>query len=162
MMTAWRLVRTRYARSAFDGEGARLYGGRWNSEGTGVVYLAQAISLALLEILVHLEGEGLLGTYSVFKVEFDERLVQHVPPRSLPPQWKSFPPPPATQNIGDAWVQAGRSPVLRVPSVIVDRESNFLLNPRHPAFKRIAIGPEEKLRIDKRLFKTFASIPRAN
>jgi RES domain-containing protein len=161
-VTAWRVVNTRYARTAFDGEGARLYGGRWNSEGHPVIYLAEAVSLALLELLVHLEGQALLTSYALFSVSWDTRLMEEVPLEHLPAQWKNFPPSSVTQTIGDRWLRKGTSPVLRVPSVIVERESNFLLNPHHPLFKRITIGPEEKLRIDRRISKAFAPPVRAN
>jgi RES domain-containing protein len=162
IVTGWRVVSSRFASSAFDGEGARRYGGRWNSEGIPVVYLAEAVSLALLEVLVHLEGQALLGTYAVYRVTWDAHLMREVNSADLPPQWKSYPPLPLTQKIGDTWFREGASPVLRVPSVVVDRESNFLLNPHHPQFKRITIGPQEKLKIDRRLARAFVPPVRAN
>lgn len=160
--TAWRLVATRLAKSAFDGEGARRYGGRWNSVGTPVVYLSEAVSLSLLEIIVHSGTAGLHSTYALFKVQFDDGLVDRVAPGRLSPQWRSFPPHPSSQFIGDQWTKENRSPVLQVPSVIVDRESNFLLNPSHPHFAKIHIGSEEQLKIDRRLMLQFAEHAREN
>jgi len=162
MATAWRLVSPRLARSAFDGEGARRFGGRWNSVGTSVVYLSDAVSLSLLEIMVHTGTSGLHTTYALFKVQFDDSLVERILPKGLSPLWRSFPPHSASQSIGDQWVVASRSPVLQVPSVIVDRESNFLLNPLHPQFSKIVIGAEERLRVDRRLLREFGERKRGN
>ncbi len=162
MITAWRLVSPRLARNAFDGEGARRFGGRWNSVGTRVVYLSQTVSLSLLETIVHTGTSGFHTTYALFKVQFDENLIERIFPKALSPLWKSFPPHSASQSIGDQWVAEGRSPVLQVPSVIVDRESNFLLNPLHPHFSRIVIGVEERLHIDRRLLREFAEGKRGN
>ncbi len=161
-LKAWRIVSPRVSRNAFDGEGARRYGGRWNSPGTSVVYLSEAISLALLEILVHLQGAGLLGVYVLHKVEFDDALVEQFPVKRLPPRWKSFPPDHASQSIGDQWVRDASSPILKVPSVIVERESNYLLNPHHPHFSRVTVGPEDRLRIDRRLLAQISETPKGN
>ena len=72
-MTAWRIVKQKYpAAQAFAGEGARLYGGRWNSRGVSVVYAAGSQSLAVLEMLVHLDAADLLQSYVLFAVKIDE------------------------------------------------------------------------------------------
>ncbi|MDX6710688.1 MAG: hypothetical protein QOH96_1704, partial [Blastocatellia bacterium] len=76
MPTAWRIVKTRLAAQAFDGEGARLYGGRWNSVGVRMVYTAGSLSLAVLEIFVHIENTDILPTYSVCAVHFDSVVVK--------------------------------------------------------------------------------------
>lgn len=162
MGIAWRLITPQFARTAFDGEGARKFGGRWNGVGTRVVYLSESVSLSLLEIIAHAGTSGLRGTYALFKIQFDDLLVERLSSKRLPPLWRSFPPHHASQSIGDQWVLENRSPVLRVPSVIVERESNFLLNPNHPQFSKVAIGPEERLHIDRRLLRQFSDLPRSN
>ncbi len=150
---AWRIVKARHAASAFSGEGARVAGGRWNSPGVPVVYVAGSASLAMLEMLVHLQAEELLSSYVLFEVTFDDSLVTPVDPASLPRTWRTSPPPLTVQRIGDAWVQDAGSAVLRVPSVVVPSEHNYLLNPSHPDFGRIVIGPRHRLVWDHRLMK---------
>lgn len=151
MATAWRLVKTKYAGAAFDGEGARLYGGRWNSPGTRVVYLAGSVSLAILEVLVHTEDVSLLSAYSICDVTYDPKLALDVKPDLLPTNWAAVPPVPETQAIGDDWVASESSVLLRVPSVVAPGEFNLLANPAHPKFSELAIGILEPFRFDDRL-----------
>jgi RES domain-containing protein len=148
--SAWRLTKTRYLAKAWDGEGARLSGGRWNSVGTPVVYTSATLSLALVEILVHLPS-GLLPSYSAIPIEFADSLVIAVDPEALPANWTVHPPPPETQAMGDRWVAAGKSALLRVPSVVVPDEFNYVVNPSHPAFSRIEIGSPRSFPFDPRL-----------
>ena len=152
MPTAWRIVKTRYASSAFDGEGARVYGGRWNSPGTAIVYTSHSRSLAVLEVLVHLNRTGVvLASYSLCAAFFGEDLVGRLDPSRMPEGWRAYPAPPDLRAIGDAWVQGRTSPVLEVPSAIVEGESNYLLNPAHPEFSSVAVGDPEPLEFDPRL-----------
>lgn len=148
---AYRIVKDRLAKDAFTGEGARLYGGRWNSPGRPVVYTASSASLAMLEMLVHLEARDLLRKYVLMEVEFHDSLVTAVNPQSLPGDWRSSPPAPEVQQFGDDWAASNNSAVLRVPSVIVPRESNYLLNPRHPQYGEITIGKKQPIEFDPRL-----------
>lgn len=138
MPTVWRLVKTRFAASAFDGEGARLYGARWNGPGVKVAYASETISLAMLEVVVHLKSGEILPAYSRISADIPDELVKRLSRRKLPLNWKDYPAPAATAAIGDAWVAAGSSVVLMVPSVLIETEHNFLLNPDHPDFTRIA------------------------
>lgn len=149
-LQAWRIVRVRHAATAFDGEGAWRYGGRWNSRGTRIVYTSATLSLAALEILVHL-NPPVPFEYRAIPVEFDARLVQKVDPGALPAGWAEHPPSVASQQIGDAWAREGRSAVLEVPSVIVPGESNFLIHPTHPDFPRIRLGTAIPFALDRRL-----------
>jgi RES domain-containing protein len=153
MATAWRIVKTRRARSAFDGEGARLHGGRWNSPGTPMVYTAESISLAVLELLVHLQASPLLAAYSVISATFDDALVEALPRRALPSGWTQHPAPVRLQELGDRWAAERRSAVLRVPSAVVPAESNFLLNPKHPDFAKVRLGAPARFDFDRRLGK---------
>lgn len=152
IVSAWRIVKARHAAAAFTGAGAKLSGGRWNSPGVPMIYAAGSASLAMLEMLVHLQSQELLNRYVLFEVSFDERHVQTLATKSLPKAWKKSPPTKAVQQIGDEWASALASPVLKVPSVILPTESNYLLNPAHPHFAKIAIGPKRNLRFDPRLF----------
>lgn len=152
MTAGWRLVKTRFLASAWDGEGARAVGGRWNSVGVPVVYVSSTLSLALVEVLVHLPA-GLLGAYAAVPVSFDDTHVAALADADLPADWRDVPPPPTTQAIGDRFVAEGRSLALRVPSVVVPSESNYLLNPAHPAFAALAIGAPVAFPFDPRLVK---------
>ena len=150
MPHAWRLTKTRYLAAAWDGEGARRAGGRWNSVGTRAVYASATLSLALAETLVHLPG-GVLPAYTAIPVRFDDALLSALDEKDLPSDWTKHPPPASTQAIGDAWVASARSAVLRVPSVVVPVEFNYLFNPAHPDFPRVAIGKPMAFPFDPRL-----------
>lgn len=151
MATGWRIVKTRHANSAFDGEGARLYGGRWNSPGTRMVYTTSSVSLAALEILVHLDQANLLSSYSLIAGRFDDNLVQRLERRKLPEGWRAHPAPSELQRIGDEWVESRRSAVLEVPSVIVEDEIICLMNPVHPDFPSMSVGEPRPFYFDQRL-----------
>lgn len=150
MLVAWRLVRDRHAATAFTGEGAARTGGRWNSRGVAMVYTSQSQSLAALETLVHL-APHLSLRYKVFRVEFDEALLERLPAGAVPADWREEPPPGSTKAVGDRWVREARSAVLGVPSVLIPDEWNFLLNPAHPDFRRIRIGAPADFAFDPRL-----------
>jgi RES domain-containing protein len=152
-ITSWRITKARHAAAAFTGAGAKTFGGRWNSPGTALIYTAGSRSLALLEMLVHLEVQDLLRRYVIFPVTFDDALLSAVDPAGLPKTWRRSPAPASLQAIGDMWAAAGTSAVLRVPSAIVPGEANFLLNPAHRDFARIALGPRQTIAFDPRLIK---------
>jgi RES domain-containing protein len=153
-VTAWRIVKGRHAPTAFDGEGARLEGGRWNSPGTPVVYTSQSAALAALELLVHLGRASTLRTYVMIPCTFDEALVVRLDSRRLPGNWRSYPAPPELQVIGDEWVREGDSAVLQVPSAVIATDSNYLLNPRHRDFKDIRVLSPQTFEFDPRLLKS--------
>ena len=151
IVTAWRIAKQRHAKTAFSGEGARLFGGRWNSLGTAVIYTAQSQSLAALEMLVHLESSNLLPNYILIEVGIDDTLIVSIDLSQLPKNWRADPPPAKVRAIGDAWVAGRTSAVLRVPSALVPDEHNFLLNPRHEDFAQLRIGKPVPFRFDPRL-----------
>ncbi|MBI5722977.1 MAG: RES family NAD+ phosphorylase [Planctomycetes bacterium] len=147
----WRIVKAKHAGTAFSGAGARLAGGRWNSQGISMIYTSGSRSLAMLEMLVHISSEDILKHYVFFELTFDETLVREVPISDLPRNWWRSPPIPAARRIGDLWIANLDRPILRIPSAVVRTEWNYLINPNHPDFDRIQIGPMEKIRLDKRL-----------
>lgn len=151
MPTTWRIVKSKYAAAAFDGEGARLHGGRWNNPGTRIVYTAQSKSLVILEILVHLREIQVLPYYSLLAARFEEDLVERLEHSQLPDNWRELPAPTELRQIGDAWVEGEASAVLEVPSAIVIGESNYLINPVHPDFTSITIEDPELFELDPRL-----------
>lgn len=150
MPVAWRIVKKRHKQHALSGEGARRFGGRWNSPDQGIIYCAEALSGALLEILVH-SNRQLLSHYVVFRLEFPKRVISQIKIDELPKQWRSSPPPPGLSEIGDRWYLNQSSAVLRVPSAIVPLESNYLLNPDHPDFRLVEIEGPIDYQADDRL-----------
>lgn len=151
----WRIVQKRYAERALDGEGACRFDGRWNLSGTRMVYTAESLSLATLEILVNLDAPDTLDQYISLPLEFDEGLCKAVDFGALPEDWAADPAPLATQRLGSAWAAAGESAALVVPSAVVHNEHNFLLNPKHPDFARIRPGRAADFRLDPRLVRGF-------
>lgn len=153
MIAAWRLVKAKRKATAFNGEGARLAGGRWNHRGTSVVYVSGSLALAALEAFVHLQRAAAAIAHVSFRVEIPDDAVAELEPTALPTDWRAEPPPDATKQIGTDWAAAGTSAVLRVPSAIVPREHNFVLNPGHPDFRRLVISPPEPFSFDPRMWK---------
>ena len=153
MVEAWRITKARFARTAFTGEGARLYGGRWTSAGRRAVYVSATASLATLEIAVHLGSTAALDSYVMFPVVIPDGLIITLDAKRLPRDWRKYPAPAALQRLGDEWLEAGDSPVLKVPSAVVPAESNYLLNVGHPKFKRIIIGKATAHSLDPRLVR---------
>jgi RES domain-containing protein len=148
----YRLVKRKWLQTAFDGEGARLYGGRWNSKGKACVYLASAESLAMLEVMVHLDDYRLLTHYALLEVAIPENALMRLPADSLPEDWMEEPAPSSTAEIGDSWLESQSSLALVVPSVVVPRETNYLINPNHPDFQALADSAREvSFTPDKRL-----------
>lgn len=147
---AYRLVKEDHIHSAFDGEGARRYGGRWNSKGLPVVYTSESLALCSLEIFVHLPSYELLGGYVYIQVTFDSDLVLTA---QLQAGWNARPVSKISKAIGDQWIEERQSPILKVPSVIIPDGSNYLLNVNHPEFYTIKIGEPVPLDFDPRLKK---------
>lgn len=130
-----------------------MYGGRWNSVGTRMVYTASSIALATLELLVNLESEALLDKYYLNSVELDEQLIIGLDAAQLPDDWRAEPPSIRTKEIGDRWVADGASVALAVPSAVIPDEDNILLNPDHPDFAKVAVGPPSDYFFDRRIGK---------
>lgn len=150
-VSAWRIVKRKFAKLAFSGDGARRFGGRWNSPGVSMVYTAQSQALAALEILVNVESAELLKHYVVIEVVITPSLITKIEIPVLPRNWRADPPPKTIRAIGDNWIAQGNSAVLEVPSSVVPAESNFLLNPRHSDFHKLRISKPIAFRFDRRL-----------
>jgi RES domain-containing protein len=154
VIVAWRLVKQRHQAAAFDGEGARRFGGRWNQPGTRVVYVSDSLALAALETFVHLGRAAMQIAHVAFKVEVPDDLpITTVTVNELPPGWRDEPPSDATKEFGSKWVARAETAVLRVPSVIVPRENNFVLNPDHGDFTRLRISDAELFHFGPRMWK---------
>jgi RES domain-containing protein len=151
MASAWRIVRSSRADTAFSGEGAWRNGGRWSSVGVRVVYVGEHQSTAALEIFIHTAPFPLSEKYKAFRLEWPDSLTEVLPIKKWPVNWRISPPPAETMEIGDRWVEEERSAVLAVPSAISPDDRNFLLNPQHPDFKRIRIARSVDYEFDPRL-----------
>lgn len=149
MPSGWRIDKP--GRDAFSGEGARRFGGRWNSPGVAAVYLSEHQSLAALEIFVHLRPLVPQGKFLAYFVEWEEAQMEVLPAKKLPGDWRTSPAGPSTMQLGDDWVREARSAVLAVPSAILPAESNFLLNPTHPHFRQLRRHRAVEFTFDERL-----------
>lgn len=148
-MRVWRICRE--AHTALDGEGARLYGGRWNSEGVAVVYASASLALAALEYLVHVDIRDVPSDLVAVAIDVpDDAEVESVAVDDLPSAWER-PEAPDCIALGDAWAARGDTLVLEVPSVLVPEESNILLNPSHPEAPELRVVGTRPFAFDPRL-----------
>ncbi|MFP4069100.1 MAG: RES family NAD+ phosphorylase [Verrucomicrobiota bacterium] len=149
----WRLVKQARADSAFDGEGAFRFGGRWNSRGRRMVYCSGTLSLAVLEVLVHLDPAAGLPELCALSIEIPREHLAYASSATGGRQTLDFPHTLGeTRAEGDRWLEAGQRAAMAVPSAIVPNEHNYLLNPRHPAFAGFAIGESLPFTLDRRFF----------
>jgi len=154
VITIWRIDKKRHSASSFSGEGAALYGGRWNPQGVRVVYASQTLALAALEKFVHLEGVAGGINFVSFKIDVPESVkIKHVELSQLPKNWRSVPAPASTREIGLNWTQKNESAILRVPSTIITSEYDYLINPLHADFKSLKISKPAPFSFDPRLWK---------
>lgn len=150
MLIVWRLVTARFAKTAFTGEGARLYGGRWNRKGVALVYTSASQSLAMLEMLV--QDEPLRAQYVVIDVRIPKAvIIDRIKVEDLPADWRDVAAREKLQLLGTQWAARQSAAVLAVPSAVVPSEFNYLLNPLHPDFRKIRIGRPQKIMTDPRL-----------
>ena len=151
MLTTWRITKAEFADQIFSGEGARAYGGRWNSPGYWVAYTSATASLAILELLVNADELERVGELALASCTFDESSVSHLEIDDLPPNWRDPRPPEGLRDFGDEWIHSERSAVLSVPSVIIEHERNYLLNPAHDDFRKVKLSSPTPFRLDLRL-----------
>ena len=154
MITAWRLDKAKHAKVAFTGEGARRVSGRWHHAGIPVVYLSESLALSVLEKLVHMGFDASHIKFVYFKIEIPDSVsVEKLKASALPDDWTAEPPQDSTKDIGSHWARETRTAVLRVPSVLVPRSWNYLLNPAHRDFKKIRISDPIPFVFDARMWK---------
>ena len=150
-MRAYRIVKKRHMLTAFSGDGARAYGGRWNFQGIPMVYAAHTRALAALESLAHFGGAERRLEFVTFELEIPDKLAIRVELAGLPRDWRNPEPSPSTQALGSEWHRSGRSAALVVPSVHVPQEYCVLLNPEHPDTDKIMVAFPEPFTFDPRL-----------
>jgi len=153
-MIVFRLSKQKYCYD-LSGRGAYLAGGRWNSKGVAIVYTGESRALCLTEVAVHIPYGTIPNDYFLVTLEIPEDSIEEITPGKLPKDWSSIPPPASTKKIGDEFVNAGRSLVLKVPSATVPGDFNFLINPLHKNITQVKITEDPiPFPFDPRLFKT--------
>lgn len=151
-LRVYRISRAMHATEAFSGEGARLFGGRWNSRGVPAVYTSTSLSLAAIEYFVHLEPQFAPDDLVWIAAVLPEgEPASAINPADLPSDWRAN--ESATRDLGDRWAREQRSFALRVPSVPIPTEWNVLINPLHPRRSELAIEPPKPFLYDARMFR---------
>jgi RES domain-containing protein len=156
--TVWRIATDTPSYQADDlsGAGAKATGGRWNEAGIPIVYTSETRALACLETIIHLNAGGLpLNRYLVEVTIPDDVWVsaRAEAASGLPVGWEAEPAGQVSIQLGTSWVRSGSSALLVVPSVIVQEESNILINPAHADSARITAVKRRRWLYDPRLTK---------
>lgn len=149
-MIVYRVGKTKHAKD-LSGEGARLFGGRWNHQLVPCLYTSATRALAILEYSVNVHLEEMPNLLSITSLEIPDKLIKELKASVLPADWKTIPAPSSTKNIGTNFLKEQASPILRVPSVIIEEEFNFLLNPLHRECSRFKIVDIKLINYDERI-----------
>ena len=151
-MQVWRIFPARFRDSAFTGVGGLYAARRWNQLGIPMVYTATSRALAALEFFVNLEPNDAPPDLLIAGATIPDDRIETLDLKELPRDWRALN-NTRCRVIGSEWATSLRSLALQVPSVVVDGDSNVLLNPRHPEFARVKIGDTKPFRFDERLFR---------
>lgn len=152
-MRFWRICRRRYAAEAASGEGARLYGGRWNRPGVRVVYASTSLALAAIETFVNLEPN--LQPRDLVSIEGDipdTLAIDRLELQTLPANWHKTR-DESLRRFAKEWIDRGQTVALFVPSAAIRGEWNILLNPAHPDFARVKLHDPQSFEFDVRMFR---------
>ncbi|MFB1040638.1 MAG: RES family NAD+ phosphorylase [Polaribacter sp.] len=152
-MRVFRLSKRKYSKE-LNGKGAAKSGNRWNSKGTEIIYTAESRALAMAEVAVHLTLATLPSDYVLIEIEIpDNIIIKEIILKELDEDWNNHPPNSNTQKIGDEFIDSIKECLLKVPSAVVQGDSNYLINPYHTDFKKIKIIEITDFPFDKRIFK---------
>lgn len=152
-MKVYRIVRKKY-QDDLSGTGARIYGGRWNKEGTSALYTSVSRSLCVLELLVHTPKDLVPPSLILLTIEIPDKLlgkVESIDQSDLPKDWRSALAPDELQVLGSSLLAREDCFAIKVPSVIIPEEHNFVFNPEHSKFKTVRLIDKEKFSLDDRL-----------
>lgn len=152
-MRVWRLMKKAYVDHVWDGEGAKLYGGRWNLVGTPAVYTASTLSLTVLEILVGFTEQDVTHDFVAFALEIKRGVkIKEIQLDDLPHHWQDYPVPIDIQTMGDKLLHTKGPCVISVPSTVVPVERNYIFSAEH--FKEIcqSVSKPVHFPLDPRLF----------
>lgn len=150
-MYIWRVCKKKHQDTAFSGEGGLYAPARWTPQGFLVVYTAESLALASLEVFVHTESDR-FPLVAIRAFLPDDTDIEAVDINKLPVNWQEGLAYPALQKIGKDWLLSKRTPVLKVPSSIIPVEFNYILNPQHPDLK-ITLAPPMEFKFDQRMWK---------
>jgi RES domain-containing protein len=152
MIVSYRVCKVRYP--VFDGTGAAIAGGRWNSRGRPLIYCADSFAGSLLEILVHANAPvALPGAHHCARAFIDDDISMEILEEADLPGWADED-QRASRTFGDRWLDEQRSCVLSVPAATARPYGrNLLLNPVHPDYGRMVREPEVAVHWDARLFR---------
>ena len=152
-MIVYRIAKGKYA-DDLSGTSAEMYGGRWNSKGTKMVYTASSIALAMTEVAVHVPFGLLPVDYFVVSIDVPEDSISMITEEDLKDiLWNSHPPSHITQKIGDTFIHQNKDLLLKVPSAVVAGDFNFLINPAHKEFSKVKVIAVKPFQFDRRLFR---------
>lgn len=149
-MHVYRIAREKYIRD-LSGEGARLYGGRWNPRGKAVLYTSSHQSLAALEVLVHTSLQSIPPDLHMLTLWIpDETPAKEISLDELPGNWNEYPAPVFLAEIGKTWLNENSKLILKIPSAVIPAEWNVLINPAHELFSEIKIEDVKAFQFDPR------------
>ncbi|MBZ5566324.1 MAG: RES family NAD+ phosphorylase [Acidobacteriia bacterium] len=152
-MRFWRICRERYAAAAANGEGARLYGGRWSSRGVPAVYASTSLALAAVETFVNLEPNLLPADLAFIEGDIPDALgIERLELKELPDGWHRTR-DESLRRFGDKWIRAGQTVGLLVPSAAIRGDWNILLNPAHPNLPAVKFHAKRRFEFDVRMFR---------
>ena len=152
MIKLYRICTTEHIND-LSGTGARIYGGRWNHAGYPIVYSSGSRSLAALEFLVHVPMALAPDNLSIAEIIITDNIKRDsITSNELPSNWRGYPAPEQLANIGTKWIKSKSSLLLDIPSALVDKEVNTLINPLHPDMKYVNLAKVEKFYFDSRFF----------
>jgi len=134
------------------GKGAALFGGRWNKKGSPVLYTGENKEIALLETIVHTPSL-LIPDLDILTLEIPDDSITVIEINQLPKNWKVYPAPTILSEIGERWINEGKTIALKVPSCIIHSSHNFILNCKHPDYSRVKLVERVHFEFDSRLKK---------
>ncbi len=137
-MIVYRISKTKYAEDLM-GEGARLFGGRWNNKTVSCVYTSESRALAILEYSVNVNIDDVPRALSIISIEVPVKGIHTIQEKDLPGDWRASPAPSSTKTFGSKILSAAKDAVVKIPSVVIPDEFNYLLNPLHPQSKQFRI-----------------------
>ena len=151
-MDLFRIAKTKYIND-LSGNGARVYGGRWNEKGVAVIYTSESRALAALEFLVHTPMALAPKDLSMMTIHIPDSIKpKPIEVAHLPKNWDMHPAPDSLALMGSQWARSNASLLLKVPSVLINKEHNIIINPNHPDFKHLK-ALSEKFDFNDRYFK---------
>ncbi len=153
MITACKIAKKRHAANPLGGRGGFLVGGRWHHKGVRVVYCAGSLSLAALEQFVHFGKRQRKISLVQIEIDIPEDIIELLPNNKLPSDWREFPAPTSTADLGTSWLTSGKAAVLCVPSVLSPKEHNYIVNPLHADAARIKVRSKSAYSFDPRMWK---------